>query len=626
MAERLKNAMERFFVNERDAQIQTSSQDDVMTPEEKETGRYFLEEYNMRSGDMQELYSEWNDNQKMYECERDIVTDDPDAPRSFIALVTPIIEGQVASMTESSIEFTCHSRIPGLEPYMQMLNAAGDYVRRKNRFIRQFKDFTRDYEVYGNAFMRVTWTPSRDSKNMPSGYPKLNVPDVDDLIIDGKVRDYKDLQDAEYIIEKMGLHSIGWAKDEYGEEKAGAIITGYGDAWDDDVGFDRKDTFMLLHVWTRRNPEGNLQLIEMDTNGLVLRMSDSSKPFYGKVYNQYPYYMARMMPRRGSLYGFGDATLLSMAQDTVNKLTDELTIAAKFSSQSKIALDPRGKARISQINSNPRKPILIENPNQNIRILEARGVNAVIFNYIEFLLREAQRMSRFHDIMTGNMNTASATATQINSQMAQGNVGINDKKSDITDAMEWAYRYCLQLCLEYWDVPMWGVLGKENIWIDFDMMRNVPAHIPTTADTIDEYEKMGIPPPKYSIARNGKDKVQEQLDYDVRVVIGQGLAKGRIDLYNMVINLLQLAVPDETGVPRPIMSREKAIEVLEEVTGMKMDVDGGVGIPALQATQQVNPIAPDTVQPPMGTQIGALAANLASTVPGAQASDKRGMV
>ena len=153
-----------------------------------------------------------------------------------------------------------------------------------------------------------------------------------------------------------------------------------------------------------------------------------------------------------------------------------------------------------------------------------------------------------------------------------------------------------------------------------------PAHIPTTADTIDEYEKMGIPPPKYSIARNGKDKVQEQLDYDVRVVIGQGLAKGRIDLYNMVINLLQLAVPDETGVPRPIMSREKAIEVLEEVTGMKMDVDGGVGIPALQATQQVNPIAPDTVQPPMGTQIGALAANLASTVPGAQASDKRGMV
>jgi len=637
MANRVFDKVKEFFIDTDDLQEEKLSPDDVMTDGEKKLGQYFIEELRMRKADMSDETAEWDAQQEVYECERRQTNPDPKYPCSFVALVTPIVEGQVASMTESSLEFTCHTRIPGLEPYMQMLDAAGDYVRNINMYSKQFKDFTRNYEIYGNAICRVSWQESTyNSKTRPDGFPKIHIPDISKVYIDGKISDYKDLQQAEYIIENMGVHSIGWAKAEYGEERANAISVGVG-LEDEEYNFDTMQAFVLYHVWTRKNEQHNLQLIEMDGNGFVLRASDPAKgPYYKKTFNQYPYYMARMMPKRGSIYGFGDGRLLFKSQELINKLSDEIELAARHSSQSKLAVDPRGKARMSQFNSDPSKPILIENPNNTIRVLEARGINVVVFNYIEFLLREAQRMTRFHDIMTGNMKGSSATATQVNVQSQQGNVGINDKKADISQAMEWAYRYCLQLCLENWSVPMWGMVGKENIWVDFNKMSKVANPIPVSAKTVEEFASIGKKPPKYQFMRSGKKgTIKEDMDFDVTVVIGQGLAKGRIDLYNMIINLLQIAPPNKDGVAEPLMSRDQAKKYLEDVTGMKFDDEideaNDTELNNLKAeierlTQQINPVTGNGVQTPQGSQIGALQNNLASTAVGAGASDKRGMI
>lgn len=626
-----------------DIQNPSVQADSLMTPEVRDLGEYFREEYYMRCADMEQEITEWDKIEQAYRCERDPSSPDPSYPNNFVAVITPVVEGQIASIIEANIEFTCQSRSPGMEGFMSVLDAGGSYIRDRNMFLQSFKDFGRQYDLLGNALVTVHWEKENyRSKRLPSGYPRIAIPDVRDIIIDGKIRDYKDLQCAEYIIERMGAYSIGWAKSEYGEEIANAIAVGVEMEDEGQNTFDHRDAFVLLHVWTRKNKYGNLQLIEMDTNGFVLRFSDPKKPYYSRTHNQYPYYMARMIPKLDSLYGIGDGKMIYKAQEIINKLTDEIELAARFSAQAKWAIDPRGKAKISQINSDPSKPFLIENPNQNIRIIQAQGINSVVFNYIEFLLREVQRMTRFHDIMTGNMNTASATATQINSQMAQGSVGINDKKTDISHAMAWAYRYCLQLCLEKWDIPMWGRTGDDvYTWVDFDQIRSAPATVPISGEKVEEITSMGGNPPEYEFLETKPKKkgklpirLMEELDFDVKIVIGQGIQKDNVSMFNMLQSLSQLQIVDEQGVPKPVLMYTKAVKMFEDILGIKLSdpaTDPSVTMQN-QLTQMMeqlaalNPVTSDQVQPPSGSNIPSLAPNLAGSVPGTGMTDTRGMV
>jgi hypothetical protein len=623
-----------------DRQEPMISPDDIMSDEDKALGAYFIEEYRMRVAEMSDQIAEWEAMDKMYNCERDRVSSDPSYPCSFVALVTPVIEGQVASIIEANIEFTCTSRQPGQEGFMKMLDAGGSYVRERNMFLQTFKDFGRTYDLKGSAIVSARWEKeAKTSKVRPNGYPVITTPDIENIIIDGKIKDYKNLQQAEYIIERMGVHSIGWARMEYGDEVADAIATGV-EMDDTETSIDHNNAFVLLHVWTRKNKYHNLQLIEMDANGFVLRKSDPRKPYYTKTYNQYPYYMARMIPKAGSIYGIGDGKLLENAQDTVNKLTDELTIAAKFSAQGKWVVDPRSKANIKQINSDPSKPMLAENPNQSIRVIQPAGISPVVFQYIEFLLREAQRMVRFHDIMTGNMHTASATATQINNQIAQGSVGINDKKTDISHAMAWAYRYCLQLCLQYWTIPMWSFTSEgDTEWVDFKSIQQVPYPIPVSPEKANDMASKGLSPQGYEFVTKGegkkKSRVMAELDFNVKVTIGQGIPKDRVSLFNMVISLLQLPVTDEEGNTKPLIEYGKAREMLEQILGFKLESQDQA-IQGLRATmglepfgthpmqrQPVNPATATNVQMPQGSQQAPLAENLAGSVVGTGRTDTR---
>ena len=82
--------------------------------------------------------------------------------------------------------------------------------------------------------------------------------------------------------------------------------------------------------------------------------------------------------------------------------------------------------------------------------------------------------------MTGNQEGVSATATQINTQMAQGSVGIRDKKTDIAEVMAWADMYALKLCLEYWDKPFWASIGDTGSeYVDVETMVELPAAMPS---------------------------------------------------------------------------------------------------------------------------------------------------
>jgi hypothetical protein len=178
----------------------------LMTDEQRARGDYYSYEYFLRRGEVDAKYKEdWDYLQKLYECRRDPVADDPDAPCSFIPLLTPTVEGQIASMMESNIDFRHVTNNPGHQNYMPILDAASNYYRNKNKFKQHFKDFARYYDLLGNCWVTITWEKSYSKRDTePGGCPRISVPPILSVLVDGKIKDYKDLQYAEYIIHEIG--------------------------------------------------------------------------------------------------------------------------------------------------------------------------------------------------------------------------------------------------------------------------------------------------------------------------------------------------------------------------------------------------------------------------------------
>jgi hypothetical protein len=626
-----------------------------MTDRERARGQEYRDRYLIRKGEVEEKYlEEWNDLLTMYACVREKApVDDPQAPRSFIPLVTPCVEGQVASMIEGEIDFVHTTNNPAHEAFMAKIDAASAYIRKQNNFLAHFKDHTRYYDLLGNALIYVSWEPENYRRGGPNGCARISVPALNTVFFDGRIKDSKDIQHSLYIIHAQGFIPLEYIRQEYGDEVADgiAIRTTPEVGPDPDVAFDDTRSALLLFVWTRSNKQKNLQLIEMDETGYIFRESDPSEPFYKNVDNQYPFYLTRMIPQLGQLYGYGDGRILAPMQDVVNKLTDELELAAKFSAQSQLIIDPRAKMKPGQLNSDPRKFAVGENPRNNILQLTGTGINAVVPNFIEFLLREAQRVTRFSDIMTGQQGPSSATATAIQGQLSQGSVGIKDKRSDISRAMEWTDRYCINLALEKWDAPFWSRMGEgAQRYVDPAELDKVPEAIPATAKFVDDYVaqnkdnkeamKRGRYPTWQTLEGNDGKLVLTQLDYDTQVDMGPGIPHGKTDMYNMILGLLQVQPLDPaTGAPREFLTLERGRELMERALGFQLRTEDERDQSEMQeeappapppAPVGVNPASDAAVQMPTGGQVSAQNAgvappNLMSTVPGTAQMDKRGM-
>ena len=322
-------------------------------------------------------------------------------------------------------------------------------------------------------------------------------------------------------------------------------------------------------------------------------------------------------------------------QETVNNLTDELGSWRLGSLLSRRLLStPKAQVGAYQFNSNPAEPIVCRDPNNNIRVIQGGGINNVVVMMIEFLLREAQKATRFSDIMTGNKEGVSATATQINSQMQQGMVGIQDKRSDIANAMEWADRYMLKLCLEYWKEPFWAGIGEGySEYIDPKFMAKTPAQVPITSGKMDEYlsklednPDLTIPGTEEVLDSNGKP-VMIDVDFNTKVIMSQGIPRGKTDMYNILLGLGQMQVVDENGQPKPLITGKRLKELMEQTLGFKLSsVDEAQtefeSMINQAALAQQNPIGQgNAVQVPTSNN-----ANLLNNVPQVPGGDNRGLV
>lgn len=633
-------ALLEIYEDRNDVQGTSTGFSDLMTPEQTDRGQYYQQQYNMRRGELDKYKVEWDELQEMAECRRQPYSNDPTAPMSFIPLITPTVEGQVASMTEAEIDFVHYSDNPAHQNFIGMLDASSKYMRKKNQFLRHIKDHSRMYMLLGNAWLTVSWEDcvGRHTQQ-PSGYPKLTVPPLMSVLVDGKIKDAKDLQHAEYIIQEVAYLPLKLARDVYGDEYAEQISIGQNrlDGKDPDITYDDTKSWTLLLVWTRDNPEKNLQLIEMDVNGLILKESDPSEPYYKYVGNEYPFYFTRMMPQQGKFYGFGDGKILKPMQDTVNKLTDELQLACMHNAQPSLFVDPRSGYDVDEHSQDPSKIKLLENPSQNLYAVQGQGINPVVVTMIEYLLGQAQRATRFSEAMTGQPQAASTTATAIANAMTQGSVGINDKKSDIAAAMRWADMYCLKLCLEKWDSPFWATLS-DNVreFINPELMRQAPSATPPTGMNIlamrkkaheegREFTADDVPEWESVDGEDGNTAMQD-LEFDVEVTLGTPIAQGKNDKFKMLLALMQLNGVDENGLPASVIDFEVVRAELEKLVGFKLgSKDKKLATNVLASN--ANPMAPgNEISMPTGAQVSLPPNSQSATMNGLQGQDMRGMM
>jgi len=614
---------------------------ELMDEETVKRGQYYANRYVSRKAEINTHYEEWKELLDLYECERPQNNEDPNYPCNFMSLITPTIEGQVASMMESEIDFRHVSNNPLQKQFMPKFDALSSYYRKKTHFKQYFKDFARFYNLLGNSFVLISWeTAFGNSKSSPSGYPRITIPPIDSVLVDGKIKDSKDLQFAEYIIIETKNMPISWARKEFGDKYANAISTGTMSE-EGEYSVDDTDSFTYLEVWTRTNKDNNLQLIKMDTNGLIFSISDSSKPYYEHVNNEYPVGMARMIPNMGSLYGFGDGKILKKLQIYVNNLLDEIELAARFSSQSKIIVDPAGFMADGQLDSDPSKIAYCKDPNQNIRVLQAGGIDGIVMQSVQLSMSQAQEMVRFHDIMSGSSQGSSATATQINTQISQGHVGIKDKKTDISDVMAWADMYALKLCLEKLDRPFFvGMGGDASEYVDVQDFEKIQSVVPTTLETtmkiINDFNKNpnsgDIPTvPKYEEAMNEDGSaIYTDIDFETTCVIGESVPKDRISMFNMLLSLSQTVLLNADQTKSPVITPEKFKEILEEILGFHLETDSERSeskqnkrqVFDINSQNSLNPVGNNgTVQTP-----NVVPSNLQSTVVQQASGDSRGTV
>ena len=607
---------------------------DLNDEKQRMRGQFYLERYNALKGEMLARENGWNNIEKQYKCERDYIAD---APNSFIPVAAPIINGQIASMIDQNISV----KVKGLTPSDQHFSSSGQKIVElflKHNMIKQvMKSIIGRYLKFGTGWIAIDW----DANAIDGfGMPVIRNPQITKVFVDGNIKDTIHYQKGRYLIEECGYQSIMWAREEFGDEMANHLMMNTSQPdFDADVTDDEQFSFLYLKVWHRNNKSGNLQLLEMDDTGFVLRESTPKSAYYDHVDNLYPFYPIGLYQEEGEFHRFGDGTLLYFIQDTINKLYDEIITACKFTAQSRTFIDPEGEMDPDDFDSDPNHPIPCRNPHQNVFVASSGTLNPVVERLVANLMNEARRATRFSDLMTGNSPGENVTATQVGVQTNQGNTGIADKKGDVSEGLKFAAIYAINMCMELWDGGQWFRVTEDADdfeWIDASQLARVPVLIPAS----DEFRSLWREKhpdsdislmPKYMQYVTSKEVVNEMGEvvasagepqtkkavFDIDVSIGEGLPSSPVALYNIMLSLSQISLIDEqTGQPRPLIGYAQFRKMMEETMGIPFD----------EAMEEAKALATQGIVTPAGTSQGTGGGqrpiNMSANIPGANINNQ----
>jgi hypothetical protein len=601
----------------------TSILNKIMTPEQKKRAEFYLNHYRTLVAEMEPRKEEYEELQKLYRADLEI--DDEDDPNCFVPMINPTVEGQIQTL-DIDPQVTCKGEGYSDHQFARTGEILATWMFRKNKIRKLIKRHERRRRGYiGTAWFKEVW-----DENALEGFgmPVITCPSTTKVFVDGKIKDYMRLQDADFIIEEIGSMSIMTLKqdktrepinkDYTMEDVANAIALGNTELdFDGEESGDDKDSFTLLHIWTRLNDHGNLQLIEMSKCGVIITESDPSEPYYTKVKNKYPYFVTVLYEDEGSFHGFSDGKLLKRLQILLNNLWNECVLACRHAAQTTTYIDPSAKVDPDEFAAgkrDPRNPVAAKNPQNNIKESQGRGINIVVFQLINLVVQEAQRVVRFSSLKTGTSTGRDMTARQAGIEMQEAERGMDDKKADLSDTLAEVAEYGMCLMMENWSAAKAFRISENDDfeWIDAREMSTIPVLVPADSsyrdtwkldreqriasgleqpgevkepqfmqlyDDVEETDPDSGEPIYEEDKETGEKKKKlkrqyqfKQVDLDINVSIGEGLPTNKVALYNIILSLARLQVPDEaTGLPRSVLTYEKVKKMLSDLLGIDLD-------------------------------------------------------
>jgi len=548
-----------------------SIRDQVNTKEQQERADFYIAKYRQLKSEYQKRLEQDEEIEKLYRCERDKKGEND--PNSFDPIILPVVEGQTAAMGEKNISASVKGEGWSDQRFAHTGQILTDFAYRHIRIKSKVKQGIRRYALFGMGCFAIGW----DADALDGfGLPDWRCPQTSKVFVDGKIKNITDIEKAEFIIEEIGSFSIMSAKKDYGEDIANAVSIGNTDAdFAAEISADDKDSFTKLHVWTRNNKEGNLQRLDISLCGIMLKESDPSKPFYEHVENQYPFKFFGLYPEEGKFHRFGDGKLLAKLLVLLNNLWDECVIAAKYSAQAERYVDPNAGMDPDQIDGNPDHPIFVRKPSENVKTVQGQGINQIIFQLINLILTEVQRITRFSTLMMGSAPSREITATQSGIMVQQGNAGIDDKRGDISEAIAEATMYMLGLMMEFWPAGKAVRVTEESDeieWVDARELRNIPAMIPVDTNFDKQWRARhpDKPVPQYMqlVSDDGEPQTKKAM-FDIQVSIGEGLPTNKMALLNVILSMSKMVLPDETtGQMRSLLSYQQVQRMIEDILGI----------------------------------------------------------
>jgi len=547
------------------------ARDKVNSKAEQERADFYISRYHQLKAEMEEEKVDWEEIESLYRGEREKKNEFD--PNSFDPIILPVIEGQVAALGEKNISANVKGEGYSDQRFAHTGQILTDFAYRNIRIKSKVKEGIRNYLKFGNGCFCMGWDPDALDG---FGLPDWRTPSIAKIFVDGKIKNILDVEKAEYIIEEVGSFSILSARKEYGDDIASAVSLGnIENSFGAKEAADDRDSFTKLHVWTRNNEEGNLQRLEISLCGIMLRESDPEKPFYEHVENRYPYVFFGLYPKEGSFYRFGDGKILVGLQKLLNQLWDECVIAAKYSAQAERYVDPNAGLDPDQIDGDPSHPIMVRNPKENIHTVQGSGINQIVMMLINLILSEVQRITRFSLLMMGSAPSRELTATQSGIMVQQGNVGVDDKKGDISEAIAQATMYMLGLMMEFWPAGKAIRITEESEdieWVDARRLKAIPAMVPADRQFSKRWasENPNVPVPQFMQLEGADGKPQtKKAVFDVQVSIGEGIPTNKMALFNILLSMSKMVLPDEqTGQPRSLLSYQQVQKMIEDLLGM----------------------------------------------------------
>lgn len=425
-------------------------------------------------------------------------------PGSCTNIVHANVEGQVALLLEQSIGILPVPVSPEDAPFAQTVQRVLEFIKDKNRLTRKLDLHERRREKYGTGIFRVSFDPDALGG---AGLPVIEACNPRDIYLDPGIADVYRTEEAAFIIETV-CKTVHWAREQYGDAAADAIVPGYRPQFADRSAGD--DTYLHMLVWTKEG--GKLRLVEMTGCGLIL--SDSFRTGEESFYpgGRYPYFFTPLYYREGSVWGKGDVELLIPVQDLINDLDDQIRINARLTGNPQRLIETGSGIDLDAMTNEAGLNIPTTSVSA-VRNLEAPPLPSYILQRRDTALRyESQRITRFSDQMTGSKQSGVNTAAEAAVLQQGGQMSIQHKKLLLQETLSEVFAYCLEMVRAYWTEEVAVRLTDkpdEFVFFRGSDLRNIP----------------------------GRDGRPKDAAFDLVVTVGAGLPTNKTAAYQMMSDL-----------------------------------------------------------------------------------------